>query len=230
MSTATAQTVRTQHRCEGREPFEATVGVLRAVTEQSASESPERITGKTDRHQDQEHLAERLLGDRLQGAALVCRLAAGPDCKLDGQDADHAVDDAARNESRSRERLEALCVFDLVTGSFGASDGWRLSAHSTTTTAGSCELRPGSQLEPSDARVEAIGKRLSVLGDAVLSATFAAVSAAAPKRRIRPPKAIAQTANQAQPSERPATTSVSQCTSSRTRVAATPTAIPRRGR
>src|SRR6187551_63103 len=54
----------------------------------------------------------------------------------------------------------------------------------------------------------------------------AAARAAAPKRRTRPPKAIAQTANQAQPSARPASTSVSQWTSSNTRLAATATAMP----
>src|SRR5581483_3220640 len=60
----------------------------------------------------------------------------------------------------------------------------------------------------------------------VAFATRAATSAAAPKRRIRPPNAIAHRANHAQPSERPAITSVSQWTSSRTRLAATPTATP----
>ena len=64
------------------------------------------------------------------------------------------------------------------------------------------------------------------LGRSACSATCAAASAPAPKRRIRPPKAIAQTANQAQPSARPAITSVSQWTSSSTRLAATATAIP----
>ena len=93
------------------------------MTEQGASEPPKRVTRKTDRHQDQEDLPEGLLGNRLQGAALASRLAAGPDCELDGEDADHAVDDAARNETRSRKRLEPRGVFDLLTGSFGPSDG-----------------------------------------------------------------------------------------------------------
>ena len=49
---------------------------------------------------------------------------------------------------------------------------------------------------------------------------------AAPGLSILPPKATAQAANQAQPSARPARTSVSQWTSSSTRLAATATAMP----
>ena len=70
-------------------------------------------------------------------------------------------------------------------------------------------------------RAESAGRVAAVPDGAsaasVASAARAAVSAAAPKRRIRPPKAIAQIANQAQPSARPAITSDSQCTSSSTR-------------
>ena len=48
-----------------------------------------------------------------------------------------------------------------------------------------------------------------------------AASAGAPKRSRRPPNAIADAANHAHPRSRPAITSESQCTSSRTRLAAT---------
>ena len=54
----------------------------------------------------------------------------------------------------------------------------------------------------------------------------AASSAAAPKRSRRPPNATAQTENQAKPSARPAITSLSQCTSSSTRLPATMTTSP----
>jgi hypothetical protein len=93
------------------------------VTEQGASEPPKRVTRKPDRYEDQEHLPEGLLGNRLQGAALASCLAARPDCELDGENANHAVDDAARDETRSRKRLEPRGAFDLLTGSFGPSDG-----------------------------------------------------------------------------------------------------------
>ena len=66
----------------------------------------------------------------------------------------------------------------------------------------------------------------------VLAATATTVSAVAPNRRIRPPKAMTQTANQAEPSAAPAMTSVSQWTSRRTRLEATAsvsvTALPAR--
>ena len=59
------------------------------------------------------------------------------------------------------------------------------------------------------------------------SAACMASSAAAPKRsKRRPPNAMLQAANHAQPRKSPAMTSESQCTSSKTRVHATATAIP----
>src|SRR5206468_7121727 len=86
---------------ERREALEAAVGVLRAMTEQDMDEAPERVAGQSDRHERQEHFPERLVGDRLQRAALVGRLPANPESELDGQDPDHAVDHAARNETRA---------------------------------------------------------------------------------------------------------------------------------
>src|SRR5437868_4510811 len=59
-----------------------------------------------------------------------------------------------------------------------------------------------------------------------LSGPPPAARAEAPKLRRRPPKAIAQAANQAQPRARPPRTSVSQWTSRRTRLRATATAMP----
>ena len=58
-----------------------------------------------------------------------------------------------------------------------------------------------------------------------IASARSAISTGAPKRSRRPPNAIAQSANQAQPSARPARTSVNQCTSSSTRDVATATAI-----
>ena len=59
------------------------------------------------------------------------------------------------------------------------------------------------------------------------AASRSAVSAAAPNRSTRPPKAIAQTLNHAPPSASPASTSLSQWTESSTRLPATSTISPR---
>ena len=58
------------------------------------------------------------------------------------------------------------------------------------------------------------------------AAACCATSAGAPKRSRRPPKAMLHAANHAQPSARPARTSLSQWASSRTRLAAIAAAIP----
>ena len=58
------------------------------------------------------------------------------------------------------------------------------------------------------------------------AAARAASSAGAPNRSSRPPNAIAQTQNHAEPSASPAITSLSQCTPSSTRLPATSTASP----
>jgi len=55
-----------------------------------------------------------LVGDRLQGALLVGRRAAGADGKLDREDADDPVDQAAGNETGSRQPLETAAVRALL--------------------------------------------------------------------------------------------------------------------
>jgi hypothetical protein len=74
--------------------------------------------------------------------------------------------------------------------------------------------------------MQAIIERLPAKVDRRAFAPRAASSAAAPKRSRRPPKAMAQIENHAQPSARPAITSLSQCTSRSTRLPATITARP----
>jgi hypothetical protein len=66
-------------------------------------QSPERITREADRDENQEHLAERLMSDRLQRSALVGGLAARAERELDCQDSDNAVDHGARDETRPGE-------------------------------------------------------------------------------------------------------------------------------
>ena len=52
------------------------------VTEQRMEQPPERVAREPDRHDNQHHLAKRLMRDRLQRAALVGGLAAGADREL----------------------------------------------------------------------------------------------------------------------------------------------------
>ena len=68
--------------------------------------------------------------------------------------------------------------------------------------------------------------RADGLGPPPLLATLSATSAATPKRSMRPPKAIPQSTNQAQPSASPPITSLSQWKSRSTLLDATATAIP----
>ena len=58
--------------------------------------------------QDQQGLAERLLGDRVQRALLIGCLAAVAERQLDGQDADDHVDDAAGDQPGARQPLELV--------------------------------------------------------------------------------------------------------------------------
>lgn len=52
-----------------------------------------------DRHHDQQHLAERLIDDRLERTLLVGGLAADAERELDGEDPDDSVDQSARRLS-----------------------------------------------------------------------------------------------------------------------------------
>ena len=72
----------------------------------------------------------------------------------------------------------------------------------------------------------AVARRRSVGPPLLLLTALSATSAATPKRSMRPPKAIPQSTNQAQPSANPPITSLSQWKSSKTRLDATATAIP----
>ena len=83
-------------------------------------------------------------------------------------------------------------------------------------------LRPG---RPELRSVRAVARGRSAAGPSD-SATCSATSATTPNRSRRPPKAMLQSVNHAQPSASPPITSVSQWTSSSTRLEATATAIP----
>lgn len=60
-----------------RQPFQA-VPVVVAV-EERLDEAPDAIPGEARGKSEQEHLAERLLGDRAQRALTIGRLAAEPE-------------------------------------------------------------------------------------------------------------------------------------------------------
>ena len=88
----------------------ALVGVTRA--HHRGEQAPNRVAGKADGDDDQQHLAQRLACDRLQGAALTRRLAADANRHLEREDADHAVDDAPGREPRAREPFERRLTGD----------------------------------------------------------------------------------------------------------------------
>src|SRR6185503_5495777 len=85
----------------------------------------------------QQHLAERLMRDGLQRALLIRGRAAGPDGELDREDADDPVDEAAGDESRTREPLERAAVSHVLAASPSCLNRlrlrWCLDAHGTTT-------------------------------------------------------------------------------------------------
>ena len=75
------------------------VGALRAVADRRADEAPERVAAEPDRDERQQELAERLMRNGAERAALVRQLAAVPERELERQDADDPVDQAARDEA-----------------------------------------------------------------------------------------------------------------------------------
>src|SRR5207253_5584301 len=62
--------------------LEAAVRCFGAVPEKRADEPPARIAREADRDEDQEHLAERLVRDRLERPLLARRLSACADREL----------------------------------------------------------------------------------------------------------------------------------------------------
>src|SRR6266496_4397877 len=103
------------------------------MAERSVEQPPQGIAGQADRHEDQQHLPKGLVRDRLQRPALIGRLATHAKRQLDGQDSDHAVDRAARDEARPHEHLEALALPYPLACCFGTLErhrfGPRLNAH-----------------------------------------------------------------------------------------------------
>jgi hypothetical protein len=89
------------------------------VAEERSHEPPEAVAPQADRDEDEQHVPERLVGDRRQSALLVCRLAARSECELHGENSDDPVDHAARDESCPGKPLEAGAVRDPV----GAAPG-----------------------------------------------------------------------------------------------------------
>ena len=93
------------------------------MPEQGVDQPPERIAGQADRDQDEEHLAEGLLRDRFKSPLLVGGPAADAQGKLEGEDADDPVDQAARDEAGAGQPLEAVALCDLLPTHTRALDG-----------------------------------------------------------------------------------------------------------
>jgi len=84
------------------------------MAEKGVQQAPERVAGKADRDENQQHLPERLVRERLQSATLIRRLSAGTERELDRQDPDDPVDDTSRDEAGSCEHLECGGALDPV--------------------------------------------------------------------------------------------------------------------
>src|SRR5436190_4581194 len=108
---------------QGGNTIETAVRALRTMAEKRVKQPPERIPGQPDRDENQQHLAERLMSDRLQRTALVRRLSAGTDCEFDRQDPDDPVDDTARDEAGPGKRFERRGTLDAVCRCLRTTDG-----------------------------------------------------------------------------------------------------------
>ena len=116
---------------ERGDAVEAAVRSFRAVPEKRADEPPARIAGEADRDEDQEHLTERLVRDRLERPLLARRLSACADRELEGEDPDDPVDQPAGDEAGPGEQLERIAPRDLLTAAASLPE-LRLAAHRRT--------------------------------------------------------------------------------------------------
>jgi hypothetical protein len=90
------------HPGAGRQPLgDAGLALLVAVADGGEQRLPDRQPGQADDHDDQHDLAERLLGDLLEGARLVALGTGAAECDLDGQIGDQRVQDAVADEAEA---------------------------------------------------------------------------------------------------------------------------------
>ena len=101
-----------ERRAALREPL----GVLALIlpVEDRARELPGGVRGEAGGQQDQERLAERLLGDRAQRAVLVRALLAATQRNLDREDPDDDVEDALRDEADPAQALDPRALARAV--------------------------------------------------------------------------------------------------------------------
>jgi hypothetical protein len=69
------------------------------VADRRPRQHPQRVAREADGDEQEQHLAERLLGDRPQGFLLVRGRPAFADRELDREDRDDQVDESAGDEA-----------------------------------------------------------------------------------------------------------------------------------
>ena len=92
------------------------------MADRGTQEPPDRVPGETNGHQDEEHLPERLLRDRIQRTVLIRRLAAISEGQLDGEDADDGVDHPTRDKPRTSQRFKRPAVREVLALRLGVVD------------------------------------------------------------------------------------------------------------
>src|SRR6185295_14907879 len=94
----------------------AAVGRLAAVAERSSDETPDRIATEARGERGEQHMTERMRGDRAERTLLVRDLPALADHQIEGKDADDPVDERARYEAGTRQHRERGRPDEALTG------------------------------------------------------------------------------------------------------------------
>src|SRR5581483_4003333 len=106
----------------GRQPFEAAVGALGAMTERRTREAPERVPAEPDCDERQQEVTTGLLGDRVERSLLVRDRAAPADRELEREQPDDAPDERPSDEAGARKDLEGLRVDEAFAGCPGVAN------------------------------------------------------------------------------------------------------------
>ena len=86
------------------------------MTERGTGETPERVASEADGQEAEQKVPEGVVFDGAERSLLVRDLAAAPEGKVERQDADDPVDEAACHEPGARENREQPRVDEVLAG------------------------------------------------------------------------------------------------------------------